>query len=106
MAVSSTQSRIPGIRAESYHDSVRHPLFVFAVLVLSVFAIAALLAPWVAPYDPAALHLEQRLLPPGHHYLFGTDELGRDIFSRVLFGARLSLSVAISVVGCSLLVGC
>lgn len=88
-----------------YHVQVRRPLFVFAVVVLTVFAIAALLAPWVAPYDPAFLHLDQRLLPPGHHFLLGTDELGRDIFSRVLFGARLSLSVAVSVVGCSLLLG-
>jgi peptide/nickel transport system permease protein len=86
-------------------DAMRRPLFVFAVITLAVFAIAALLAPWIAPYDPAALHLEQRLLPPGRHYLLGTDELGRDIFSRILFGARLSLSVAISVVGCSLIVG-
>jgi peptide/nickel transport system permease protein len=80
-------------------------MFVFAFLILSLFALAALLAPWVAPYDPAALHLEQRLLPPSHQFLFGTDELGRDIFSRILFGARLSLSVAVTVVGCSLVLG-
>ncbi len=84
---------------------MRRPLFAFAVLVLSIFAVAALLAQWIAPFDPAALHLEQRLLPPSHVFLFGTDELGRDIFSRILFGARLSLYVAITVVGFSLLVG-
>ena len=94
-----------GHSAARYHEAVLRPLFIFAAVVLAVFAIAALLAPWVAPYDPASLHLEQRLLPPGRHFLFGTDELGRDIFSRVLFGARLSLSVAISVVGCSLVLG-
>lgn len=84
---------------------MRSPLLAFAVGVLLVFAIAALAAPWAAPYDPAALHLEQRLLRPGSHFFFGTDELGRDIFSRILFGARLSLSVAVTVVGCSLLLG-
>ena len=84
---------------------MNRPLFACASVLLALFALAALSAPWLAPYDPAALHLEQRLLPPGAHFLFGTDELGRDLFSRVLFGARLSLSVAISVVGCSLLLG-
>ena len=84
---------------------MRHPLAVSALVVLAIFAIAGILAPWVAPYDPAALHLEQRLLPPSIHFLLGTDELGRDIFSRILFGARLSLTVAITVVACSLLLG-
>ena len=84
---------------------MRRPLLVFALAVLATFAFAALIAPWAAPYDPAALHLEQRLLPPGSHFFLGTDELGRDIFSRVLFGARLSLWVAVVVVGCSLLLG-
>lgn len=76
-----------------------------AILLLAGFTLAALLAPWIAPYDPAALHLDQRLLSPGHGFLFGTDELGRDILSRILFGARLSLLVAVTVVGGSLLLG-
>ena len=73
--------------------------------MLVLFALAAVLAPRVAPYDPAELHLGQRLLPPGHGFLFGTDELGRDIFSRILYGARLSLTVAVTVVSASLLLG-
>ena len=84
---------------------MRRPLFAFPVVVLSVFAMAALFAPWIAPYDPAALHLTERLLPPSHRFLLGTDELGRDILSRILFGARLSLYVAMTVVGCSLILG-
>lgn len=84
---------------------MRSPLAILAVVVLASFGIAALLAPWLAPYDPAALHLDLRLLPPGHQFVFGTDELGRDIFSRILFGARLSLTVAIAVVAGSLLLG-
>src|SRR5258708_25996537 len=57
----------------------------------------------VLPYDPAAQNLPQRLLPPHSHHWFGTDELGRDILSRVLFGARISMSVGVSVVcGCGL----
>ena len=58
----------------------------------------ALLAPWIAPHDPAAQNLGARLLGPGAGHWMGTDELGRDILSRVLFGARISMSVGISVV--------
>ncbi len=76
-----------------------------ASALIITFAVAGLLAPWVAPYDPAALHLDQRLLSPGHGFLLGTDELGRDIFSRILFGARLSMLVAVTVVGFSLILG-
>lgn len=76
-----------------------------AVVLLVIFSLAALFAPVVAPYDPAALHLQQRLLPPGHGFVLGTDELGRDIFSRIVYGARLSLLVAVTVVSGSLLLG-
>jgi len=66
-----------------------------------VLVLAALLAPWAAPFDPARQDLPQRLAPPSAAHWMGTDELGRDVFSRVLFGARVSLTVAVSVVlGC------
>ncbi len=76
-----------------------------AVAVLLLFTLLAALAPVLAPDDPAALHLDNRLQPPGPAHWFGSDELGRDIFSRVLFGARISLIVAVTVVGASLLLG-
>jgi peptide/nickel transport system permease protein len=62
-------------------------------------------APFLAPHDPAGIDLNHRLAGPESGHWFGTDELGRDIFSRVLFGARLSLLVAVSVVTCSLTLG-
>jgi peptide/nickel transport system permease protein len=63
--------------------------------------LAALLAPWIAPANPAAQDLPQRLNAPSLTHWMGTDELGRDILSRILYGARISLTVAISVVaGC------
>jgi len=83
----------------------RQPLALFGVVVLFVFVSAALLAPHLAPADPAAIDLTQRLSPPSAEHWFGTDELGRDILSRVIFGARISLFVAISVVSCSLVLG-
>jgi peptide/nickel transport system permease protein len=75
----------------------------FALTVLLV--LLALLAPWIAPHDPAAQDLPSRLLGPGTGHWMGTDELGRDILSRVLFGARISMLVGISVVCGAGLVG-
>jgi len=83
----------------------RQPLALFGVVILLLFVIAAIFAPHLAPADPAAINLTQRLSPPSPSHWFGTDELGRDILSRLIFGARISLLVAISVVGCSLLLG-
>jgi peptide/nickel transport system permease protein len=80
----------------------------FAIAVALI--LAALLAPWLAPLPPSAQSLEHRLLSPAAQHLFGTDELGRDILSRTLYGARVSLLVGFSVVTgaglTGLLVGC
>jgi peptide/nickel transport system permease protein len=81
------------------------PLAALGVLLLGLFVLCAVFAPWLAPQDPAQLDLAGRMLSPGHAHWFGTDELGRDILSRTLYGARISLVVAISVVSLSLGVG-
>jgi peptide/nickel transport system permease protein len=88
----------------SLRDFLRQsPLARFGLAVACVLLIAALFAPWIAPADPAAQNLPARLAPPSRGHWMGTDELGRDIFSRTLFGARISLVVAVSVVaGCGL----
>ena len=74
-----------------------------AIVLLAV--VAALTAPWVVPYDPSGQQLSLRLERPSVHHPFGLDELGRDIFSRVLAGTRISLLVGITVVGISTIVG-
>lgn len=75
-------------------------------LVLTlVLVLATLVAPWLARYSPFDQNLPERLLPPSAPHWMGTDEVGRDTFSRVLYGARISLTVGISVVTCSGLVG-
>lgn len=74
-------------------------------VLLLAFVLAALLAPWIAPHDPSQLDLVSRLMPPSRTHWFGTDELGRDIFSRTIYGARVSLTVAVSVVAISLSAG-
>jgi peptide/nickel transport system permease protein len=68
----------------------------FALTVLLVFL--ALAAPWLSPYDPTSQNLTIRLMGPSASHWMGTDQLGRDVLSRILFGARVSLSVSISVV--------
>jgi peptide/nickel transport system permease protein len=68
----------------------------FALTVLLVFLAVA--APWISPYDPTAQDLPIRLLGPSPAHWMGTDQLGRDVLSRILFGARVSLTVSISVV--------
>ena len=83
----------------------RQPLAVAGAALLLAFVLAALFAPLLAPFNPAHLDLDHRLLAPGAGHLFGTDELGRDILSRILFGARISLVVAVSVVAISLSIG-
>lgn len=75
------------------------------IALLILFVATALFAPLLAPYSPATIDLNHRLMTPGHTHWFGTDELGRDIFSRTLYGARLSLLVSSSVVACSLSLG-
>src|SRR5438034_2249142 len=74
-----------------------------AIVLLAV--LAALAGPWIVPFDPSSQELSLRLARPTMHHPFGLDELGRDIFSRVLAGARISLIVGITVVGISTLVG-
>lgn len=69
------------------------------------FVFCALFGPWLAPQDPAAIDLPSRLQAPTSGHWFGTDELGRDIFSRILFGARISMLVGSSVVTLCLLTG-
>src|ERR1700743_3222800 len=90
----------------AFARTLRHqPLGVIGILLLVLFVAIAVLAPVISPYDPAAIDLYNRLAAPSHAHWFGTDELGRDIFSRILSGARLSLMVAVSVVGVSLSLG-
>jgi len=73
--------------------------------LLAGFVLAAVFAPIIAPANPAAIDLNHRLAPPSAAHWLGSDELGRDILSRILYGARLSLIVAVSVVSCSLFLG-
>ena len=83
----------------------RNVLASIGMVLVAVFIIFALFAPWIAPQNPSNIDLPSRLQPPSGAHWFGTDELGRDIFSRVIYGARISMLVGSSVVAGSLLLG-
>src|SRR5246127_4122344 len=86
--------------------NARHnPLAALGVVLILFFVVFALLAPWIAPQDPAAIDLPGRLSLPSRAHWFGTDELGRDILSRVIYGARISMLVGGCVVATSLALG-
>jgi peptide/nickel transport system permease protein len=68
------------------------------LLLLALFVLLALLAPILSPYDPLAQNIPESLYPPSARHLLGTDKLGRDMFSRMLYGARISLVVGLAVV--------
>ncbi|SHJ40449.1 peptide/nickel transport system permease protein [Aureimonas altamirensis DSM 21988] len=78
---------------------------VLAGLILATVILAALLAPWIAPHDPIAMSPMDRLKPPSADFILGTDAYGRDLFSRILYGARTSLVVGAGVAVAALLIG-
>ncbi len=82
-----------------------NPLAAAGIVFITLFVTFALFAPWIAPQDPAYIDLPSRLMGPNAQHWFGTDELGRDILSRIIFGARISMLVGIGVVSGSLALG-
>jgi peptide/nickel transport system permease protein len=77
---------------------LHHRLFLLGLVLFAIVAIAALLAPWIAPVDPNKLAMRYKFLPPGRDFLFGTDNFGRSLWSRVIWGARLSMLIGSAVV--------
>ena len=77
---------------------VRNPSALLGGTVIILMALMALLAPWLAPYDPIAISLPDRLAAPSAAHWFGTDEMGRDILSRIMYGARISLLIGLVVI--------
>lgn len=84
---------------------LRHKLIVAGSLIIVLLAVIALFGPYIAPYDPEAMNFAAVFAPPSLAHPFGTDEFGRDVFSRVLYGAAVSFRVAIVAVGISGIAG-
>jgi peptide/nickel transport system permease protein len=96
---------VRGLRLVARAPILANPLNVVAFALIAVFAACALLAPLLAPYDPLLQDLGSRLRPPSPEHWLGTDSLGRDIASRILYGARISLIIGVVVVTAAGVVG-
>jgi peptide/nickel transport system permease protein len=83
----------------------RNPMALAGLAVILLWSLVAIFAPTIAPYDPLEQNIQDRLQPPSTEHLCGTDELGRDIFSRILYGARISLPMGLIVVLFAMLLG-
>jgi peptide/nickel transport system permease protein len=93
------------IEASFVSRLVTRKTVMFGLLILVIVAALAILAPLIAPYSPSRLSVVNRLKPPSSIYWFGTDEFGRDVFSRTIYAGRLSLLVGASVVTFAALFG-
>ena len=83
----------------------QNPLALAGLVIIGLIALMAIFATWIAPFDPDAINVKAILLAPSWEHIMGTDGLGRDVWSRMLFGARISLLVGIVAVGISTLIG-
>ena len=100
----------PEVRTRSRWEDFRRVFFsnrlaVFGTVVMAIFILMAIFAPLVAPYDPLQQDLVGKFAPPSRAHLMGQDELGRDILSRVIYGARISLTAGLAAVVVATAVG-
>jgi peptide/nickel transport system permease protein len=91
--------------ASVVRELARRPAGLFGGGVVIALVVVVVFAPWLSPYDPAAQHLLDRLQGPSWAYPLGTDDLGRDILSRIFFGTRVALGVAVPAVGGAVAIG-
>jgi len=91
-----------GVWSTIGYQATKHPLGVVGAAIMLVFVFAAVFADFITAYNPISTNSADALLPPSHDHLLGTDAMGRDIYSRIVFGARISLAVGLG----STLLGC
>ena len=92
---------------ESMYLLARNKLSLLAFAIIILLVLSAIFAPVIVPYpeDVYSAHIEQKLEAPSSEHIMGTDELGRDVFSRLVYGARVSISTALIAVGVALVIG-
>jgi peptide/nickel transport system permease protein len=86
-------------------DLIRMPTGAAGLALLTIIALAVILGPWIAPYDPQAFHTADRLQGPSATYLLGTDQFGRDLLSRILIGARSTIAFGLGATLIGVFVG-
>ena len=104
-AASSRGSQGTGTWSHVRHVIGENPITLLAALMFLMFVVLALLGPYLVPYDPLASNAAVALQPPSAAHWFGTDALGRDIFSRVIVATRLDLGIALGAVAASFVIG-
>ena len=87
------------------HPLLADPMGVSGLVLVLILIATALLAPWIAPYEPAAIDVPSKLLGPSAAHWLGTDQLGRDVLSRALWGGRVALAVSLAAITLSVLIG-
>jgi peptide/nickel transport system permease protein len=108
-----TPIQTPGFGVSPHYSEFRRvvrvffgrKLAVFGLVIIVALILTAIFAPWLAPYDPYRMNLSQTLLEPSRQHLLGTDSLGRDTLSRIIYGSRSSLLVAIGAIGMAAAIG-
>lgn len=95
----------PTLLRHARHVLADNPVTLLAAGLFALFVVAALFGPWLAPYDPLATDAQAALKPPSAAHWFGTDALGRDIFSRTLVATRLDLGIAVGAVALAFVIG-
>lgn len=100
-----TTAYVPDRVERAKYFVANNVLFVIGSGLFLMIILVAIFAPVIAPFDPSKINFADKLIPPGLAHLMGTDELGRDIFSRVIYGARTSLLIGITVLTVSIVIG-
>ncbi len=93
------------MRGVSWHKFFTNKMALAGGIVVVLLFIISLLAPWISPYDPGEINLRMVLSPPSSNHLFGTDQLGRDVLSRMIWGSRISLKVGFVATGIAIVIG-
>lgn len=99
------KKRHEGLLNEFWYRFSRNRLAVAGSLLVLLLFVVSFLAPLLSPYDPGAINLKEVLSPPSKDHLLGTDQLGRDVLSRMIWGSRISLKVGFVATGIAILIG-
>jgi len=93
------------MKTDFWNRFLRNKMAVAGSVVVIILFVVSILSPWIAPHDPSAINLKKVLMAPSGKHIFGTDQLGRDIFSRMIWGSRIPLKVGFVATGISILIG-
>ena len=100
----------PGTKSQSelmiiLKGVAKDPLGLIGLVIVGMIVLSAVLASWIVPYDPVAMNIQDRLQGPSLNHFLGTDQLGRDTFSRVIMGGQVALKVALPAVFGAMAIG-